>query len=112
MHPGLKKSLAKSMKFLVSLLDEEEYKRLLEEPAETCCEWLVKQNRYILIGDEHWDKVFTNIENDINSFGRYYSLLRVKMDGHGLVDMCKALMINDELYEYSRSLMNQMDDEE
>ena len=64
------------------MFDEKEYKRLLGEPAETCCEWLVEQNRYILIRDEHWDKVFTNIENDINYFGRYYSLLRVKMDGH------------------------------
>lgn len=96
-HPSLEKSIANSMKFLISLLDEDEYKRLLTCSAKECCEWLVEKNRYFLIRDTDWETVFTNIENDINSFGRYYSLFIVELDTNGLVEMCKAFMINDEL---------------
>lgn len=104
-HPAIEKSLVNGINFLALAREEEEYKWLLEGSAEKCCEWLVEENKYFLIRDEHWDKVFTNIENDINSFGRYYGLFRVKMNNNSMIDMCTALMINDELYEYSKSLM-------
>ena len=105
LHPALKESLVVLIRFLDSLLEEDEYKRLLGRSAFQCCKWLADTNRYFLIRDEDWNKVFTNIEKDINSFGRYYSLFRVKSDGNGLIDMCKALMINDALYNYGRNLM-------
>lgn len=111
-RPVIEKSLIKSMWILDSVLDEERYKSLLGGSAKERCEWIVLQNRTILICDHHWDKVFTKIENDVDSFGRYYSLFRVRMDSSNLVDMCTALLINDELYEYCRSLMTQENIEE
>ena len=111
-RPVIEKSLIKSMWILDSVLDEERYKSLLGGSAKERCEWIVLQNRIILICDHHWDKVFTKIENDVDSFGRYYSLFRVRMDSSNLVDMCTALLINDELYEYCRSLMTQENIEE
>ena len=50
------------MRFLQSLLESDEYKELMKLDAKKRCEWIVKQNSYILIRDEHWDKVFENIE--------------------------------------------------
>lgn len=111
-HPSLEKSLAGSMRFLCSLLEEDKYKELKTSKPEACCRWLVEQNRHILIRDIDWDKVFTEIEKDINSFERYYSLFRVKMNGSGLVEMCTALMINDDLYERSKILMNEIPEED
>ena len=111
-HPVLEKSLANSMKFLKSLLDEEEYKELITESAKRCCQWLVENNRCFRIRDTDWDRIFTSIENDIKSFGRYYSLFRAKIDNDGLLDMCIALLTNDELYSYSELLMKNMTHEE
>ena len=81
------------------------YKRQHEK-----CEWLVESNKYILIRDKDWEKIFTDIENNGDSFGRYYSIMRVKMDSDSLVDMCSALMINDDLYDYSKTLAEQLEE--
>ena len=92
------------MRFLQSLLESDEYKELMKLDAKKRCEWIVKQNRYILIRDEHWDKVFKNIEEREDAFSRYYSLFRVKMENEEQVHMCVAFLINDVLYNYSKIL--------
>ena len=59
------------------------------------CEWIVGNNRRILICDEHWEKIFKDIE-----------------DNEELLYMCKAFMINDELYNYGKMLAEDIDVEE
>lgn len=107
---GLAEALGKSRKFLDSILEEKEYKEWKEKSAHEKCEWLVESNKYILIRDKDWEKIFTDIENNGDSFGRYYSIMRVKMDSDSLVDMCSALMINDDLYDYSKTLAEQLEE--
>ena len=107
---GLAEALGKSRKFLDSILEEKEYKEWKEKSAHEKCEWLVESNKYILIRDKDWEKIFTDIENNGDSFGRYYSIMRVKMDSDSLVDMCSALMINDDLYNYSKTLAEQLEE--
>lgn len=109
MYSSLEKSLGHLRIFLDSILEEEEFKELQKESAQERCKWLVKQNRYILIKDKDWDKIFTDIEQNKESFGRYYSIMRVKMDSHNLIDMCTGLMINDELYAYSKIMADKAD---
>lgn len=62
---------------------------------------MVEHNKYILIRDKDWEKIFTDIEKNQDSFNRYYSIMRVKLDSDSLVDMSVGLMINDDLYAYS-----------
>lgn len=112
MHPGLEKSLGHSRLFLDSLLEEDEFKALQKKTAQDRCRWLVEQNRYILIRDKDWEKIFTDIEENEESFGRYYSIMRVKMASNNLVDMSVGLMINDDLYAYSKTLANQAEEKE
>lgn len=104
MYPAMANSIAKCRIFLDSLLAEDEFRKLMEKDAKARCEWIVTNNKYILIRDSDWDKVFTNIENNKESFGRYYPFFRTRMDDERKVDMCTALMMNDELYEYSKLL--------
>ena len=47
--PNLKESLKKSYMFYTSLLGEDCYKELIEQPAAKRCRWLVEQNRSILV---------------------------------------------------------------
>ena len=54
-----------------------------------------------MIRDKDWEKIFTDIEKNQDSFNRYYSIMRVKLDSDSLVDMSVGLMINDDLYAYS-----------
>ncbi|MCI7067108.1 MAG: hypothetical protein MR953_05780 [Butyrivibrio crossotus] len=112
MYPGIKEAITSSMRFLQSLLENGEYKELMKKDAKKRCEWIIEQNRQILICDEHWDKVFTNIEENEDAFARYYGLFRVRLDNDDLVNMCIAFMINDELYDYTKILAETPDNED
>lgn len=111
MHPVLEEAIGKSRCFLDSILEEERFAELMAEDAHARCRWIVKQNQSFLIRDKDWEKVFSDIEDHKASFGRYYSLLRVKMDSSGLVKMCTAFMVNDALYAYSKPLADQISEE-
>lgn len=102
--PRLEESLGKSRNFLDSMLEEEDLKIIKEKPILDRCRWLVEHNQYILIRDKDWEKIFTDIGKNQDSFDRYYSIMRVKLDSDSLVDMSVGLMINDDLYAYSKIL--------
>ena len=99
-YPALEEAIKKSYIFYNSLLDEEYYKDLMQQSARECCEWLVNQNRSILIRDKDWEKIFTDIEHNKNSFARYYPMVRVKCDADSLIYLTRALVLNDDLYQY------------
>ena len=102
--PAIEESLIKLTKFLETILDDEYYAQHLAEGSHNCCKWLSSHNRNVLIRDVHWDKVYTDIEGDINSFGRYYSLLTVKLTSKNVDDMVTALFVNDDLYNYVKRM--------
>lgn len=52
--------------------------------------------------------MYTDIERNPDSFGRYYPLFRVKLDSEELIDMSIAFMINDDFYAYSGILAEDM----
>lgn len=107
LRPVLMKSVSNARTFLDSLLKEEEYTELMGMDPQTRCQWLVEQNRYVLIRDKDWDKIFTDIEENEESFSRYYSIFRVKMNSNNIIEMCTALLLNDDLYAYGKELADQ-----
>lgn len=104
LRPGISESLARSFQFYKSLLDEETYARLMQAPADSRCEWLAENNQYILIRNKDWGKIFTDITTNEASFGRYYPMVRVRLNSVQLVDMVTAIVLNDELYEYCEQM--------
>ena len=101
-EPDLQEALIKSFAFYTNLLEEDTYKELMKQSANSRCQWLVEQNRCILIRDKDWSRIFTDIENNETSFARYYSMVRVKLTNKDLIDMVKAIILNDELFEYCK----------
>ena len=111
LHPQLAKSIGASRRFLNSTLEEDNYKKLMLQDAKRKCEWLAEHNRCILIRDIDWDKVFTDIENNPDSFGRYYSLIRVEINSSKLEQLCIALFLNDDFYAVSAKLAQEVEEE-
>ena len=101
-EPDLQEALTKSFAFYNSLLKEDVYKELMKQSAKRRCQWLVEENTQLLIRDKDWNKIFTDIENNEMAFARYYSMVRVKLTNKDLVDMIKAIILNDELFEYCK----------
>lgn len=105
--PKLESSLAASRKFLDELLDEERFAELMTKSPQYRCEWIVKQNRSILIRDKDWEKIFTDIKQHEDAFRRYYPMLRIRLQHNDIADIITAFMINDGLYAYSKILAEQ-----
>ena len=103
MHPKLVESIRGSRAFLDSLLNEAEYAELMQAEVSVRCQWMVDNNHYMLIRDKDWEKVFSDIEKNKESFSRYYSLFRVSADSDGQVELIRDMMLNDDLYAFSGS---------
>lgn len=110
-HPQLAKSVGASRKFLDSIVDEKRFEKLMSQDAKSKCKWVVEHNKYILIRDIDWDKVFNDIENNPDSFARYYSLMRAKVNSQQLNDLSIALFLNDDFYALSAELAREVDEE-
>ena len=103
-HPMMKKNLGRSYNFHQEILKEKEYARLMKKTADCRCRWLVAQNRSILIRDKDWEKNFADIEEHTESFARYYPMVRVVAERKAIINILKAMTLNDDLYAYCREL--------
>ncbi len=101
-HPIIKESLIKSFVFYHSLSKEENYKKLMECSSHARCTWLIENNRAFLLRDKDWEKIFTDIEENSQSFARYYPMMRVKLTSDKLVSMVKAIVLNDDIYDFCK----------
>lgn len=109
--PDLEESLGRSRKFLDEILNEVMFKELCSKPASEKYRWIIDQNRYILIRDSDWKQVYRNLEEKPESFARYYSLMRVNSGKNNIYKMTRALMINDDLYNYTKKLAENIKEE-
>lgn len=100
--PGLLGSLKKSYEFYSSLTKEDWYKELMVQSPNKRCSWLAEQNRSIMIRDCDWNKIFTDIETNEESFSRYYPMVRVILNSTNMIDLIKAIVLNDALYAYCK----------
>lgn len=81
-EPSLLKALKKSFAFYNGITEEDVYKELMEKSARARCEWLMENNRAILIRDRDWNKIYADIEENEKSFSRYYGA-RISNDAFG-----------------------------
>ena len=98
--PDIEESLKEAYKLYQELSEEDTCRELLTKPPRERCQWLVRQNHSILMRDRDWEKIFTDIEENETSFQRYYPMMRVRLSSNEIIDMVRAMAINDALYEY------------
>lgn len=76
--PNLKEALGRSFKFYHGMVKEYRYKKLMRGTHEERCAFLIEQNP--------------------ESYERYYPMVRVMLEDRELNQMAMALVLNDELY--------------
>lgn len=99
-EPRLLESLQDYFKFYNNLITEEYYEELVKKSAVERCEWLVQQNKSLLIRDKDWDKIFGDIEENEEVFARYYPMVRVRVNSRDVQYLVCAIVLNDELYSF------------
>lgn len=98
-------------KFYRKILEEDKYKVLLEKGAQASIHYLIEQNIYFLFMEEAWDKIIAEIEDNVEAFERYYPMVRVKLTGDLLIPFIRAIVLNDELYQYCMENYSKVDSE-
>lgn len=107
MHPALQAALIKNFAIYHSITEEETYDELLRKSVKERCEWLADQNKWLVIRDKDWNKIYNDIEEHEDSFVRYYPMVRVDLDSKNMARLVTAIVLNDEIYAYCmESLQN------
>ena len=104
LYPELQDVLKDFFIFYDSVADEGHYKAFMRKSNEERAKWLVEQNEYFLLRDKDWKKIFEDIEQNETAFARYYPMVRVKITNEHVMHVIKALVVNDEFYEYCKNL--------
>ena len=88
------------------MLDSDRYRELSEGSVIQQETWLVSSSSHFYgdLTDTDWEQIFTNLEKHPDSFSRYYSLFCIQLDKAVIRHAVMALVVNDELYTYARSL--------
>ena len=99
--PQLEKAIINGLEIMKETQNEETYQKMVEEnnPLK-CLQWIVDQNCAIAIRDRDYLHILSCLKEDIHCFNRYYSIFRMKIDTENHVSFYRALMINDDLYQY------------
>lgn len=107
-RPQLAVALGRSFQLCRETLQEGHYISLMgQEPRERCL-FLIEQNQCqrLMLRDRDWMRIFSEVEGHPESFGRYYPMVRVKIDSNGMYQAVQALALNDELYAYAEEAAN------
>ena len=93
-------NVTESLKFMETVLQEEDFTKLMKKSYKERCQFLVDQNRSLLIRDSDWRKIFKDIKTNEDSFNRYYPAVRVSITSDSVDALVCALIINDDLYNF------------
>lgn len=99
-EPTLIKALKRFFQFYHGALEEQGYKDLMDRTPEERIVFLIERNRYIMLRDIDWRYIFSEIEDNPDTYERYYPMVRVKCNSNELVQMVRAFVLNDELYVF------------
>ena len=103
-HPGIMDNLRSVEMFYRDLLQEEEYEELVNGTWEERCKWLQENNHKIVIRDTDWEKIYQRIEEEKEAFARYYPIMRVSINSNAVLQISKAYLINDDIFEVCKKL--------
>lgn len=104
--PVIESSLITIIDFFNEVIQKEaeEYGKLLQEPAHECCRWLVKHNIDFFLRASDWEHIFLMTQAQEKNFARYYAATRTVVDRDDVLHYVRALMVNDDLYEFAKEL--------
>lgn len=90
----------KFLEFYRETIREDKYHELLKQGPVHAVQYLIEQNRYFLFMEEAWDRIINDIEESTDTFERYYPMVRVEPTKNEQIHFIRALVLNDELYQY------------
>ncbi len=96
--PPIIASMKSLYKLSLSLITENECIQFEKEGIKERFNYLAKYNRYVLLRDRDWNRMYDKMLNDATAFGRYYTMVRTKVSSDEIESILRAWAINDDFY--------------
>ena len=100
--PSLVNAIEKSFKFYCGAANNEEYEAEKVKSSEEMFRFLASKFRsygLFFLHEEHWKKIYDELQRDKKCFYRYYPITRVKAD-QSLEHLVRAFATNDDFWNY------------
>lgn len=101
-QPSLQKELFDYYRFYQGLTQEKQFQELMEKDYRERGLFIIRRNESVLLLEEEWRRIFAQIRENREIFRRYYPMVRVRIQSDETEEMVRALVVNDELFEYCR----------
>lgn len=98
--PELLESLTKLFEKYTKELEEDTFHLLSRQSPDIQFKCLTQIKQEILLRDKDWENIYHNLENSEESIKRYFIILCFKLSSDNIYDMIKAIVLNDDLYDY------------
>ena len=105
LRPVVEEGVLEFYRFYAGTTKEDRFNELLEETPQSRCQFLIERNRTMTLREEDWKHLFDKIETEKASFRRYYPMVRVEMNSEDTIDIVRAIVLNDELFQYCEGEM-------
>jgi hypothetical protein len=84
----------------LDLNHSKQFERYMRFSAVSKCKYLAKHANYLLLlRDIDWEKIFTDIEKNPESFRRYFPMTRLTSSTYESRSIIRAIVLNDDFYE-------------
>lgn len=105
-EPHIEQSIRTLLNFVDTLTETESYREAAAKPVWEQGDMIVAASDHVpTLRDRDWERIFSNLDKAPNCFRRYYALFGIDLDDQRVRDVVTALIINDDLYEYARTIL-------
>ena len=101
-HPKLLESIQDYFRFYEGLSEETNYAELREKGVGACFRFLATQCQLLSLRDRDWERIWETLQQDPDSFTRYYPAARVRITSNVVANLVRAILVNDAFYALLR----------
>ena len=101
-QPKLLESIQDYFRFYEGLSEETNYAELREKGVEACFRFLAAQCQLLSLRDRDWERIWETLQQDPDSFTRYYPAARVRFTSNAVANLVRAILVNDAFYALLR----------
>lgn len=98
-NPGMLKSLGENFRFYRNITERKEYSDDIENNPEKMFSCLAAKNRECFLFEEDWERIYTELHRDKDTFERYYPMVCVT-GSDGIKHLLRAFVTNDDFWNY------------
>lgn len=102
--PKLQEQIKSWVDFYKGALKEDYYAEISKKDFEAKFKYFALQNKCLHLWKESWEKILKDVEENPESFERYYPMVRVSINSEDAQGFVRAYVENDEFYEFCQTL--------